>query len=136
MFNGVIIGKLRNLDEVTSQLRSLGPLSTERLANEWVVRRAVERCLQVGVEIVLDVCHRILALSGKTPAATSREALEDCVRLGVLSTLDPYGEMVGFRNLVVHRYDRIDPNVLVDIANNHLQDFDRFRDEVLAYCAQ
>ena len=136
MLNGVIIGKLRNLDEVIGELRSLGPLTTERLATEWVVRRAVERCLQVGVEIVLDVCHRILALSGKTPAATSREAIEDCVALGVLSRLEPYGEMVGFRNMVVHRYDRIDPNVLVDITNNHLQDFDRFRDEVLAYCAQ
>lgn len=62
MLNGVIIGKLRNLDEVTGELRSLGPLTTERLAT--------------------------------------------------------------------------DPNVLVYITNNHLQDFDRFRDEVLAYCAQ
>jgi uncharacterized protein YutE (UPF0331/DUF86 family) len=78
VLNGVIIGKLPNLDEVTGELRSLGPLTTERWATEWVVRRAVERCLQVGVEIVLDVCHRILALSGKTPAATSREAIEDC----------------------------------------------------------
>ena len=108
MFNGVIIGKLRNLDEVTGELRSLGSLTTQRLADEWLVRRAVERCLQVGVEILLDVCHRILALSGKTPAATSREAIEGCVALGVLSGMEPYGEMVGFRNMVVHRYDRID----------------------------
>lgn len=136
MFNGVILGKLRNLDEVIGELRSLGSLTGERLADDWLVRRAVERCLQVGVEIMLDVCHRILALSGRTPAATSREAIEACVSLGVLSGIEPYREMVGFRNMVVHRYDRIDSNVLVDIVNNHLTDFDLFRDEVLAYCAR
>jgi len=135
VLNGVITGKLRNLDEVLGELRSLGPLTKERLSEEWVIRRAVERCLQVGVEIVLDVCHRTLAIEGKTPVATSREAIEDCVTLGVLSKFEPFGEMVGFRNMVVRRYDRIEPEVLVDIVNNHLEDFDRFRDEVLAYCA-
>lgn len=135
MLNGVIVGKLRNLEGVLRELRSLVPLTEERVESEWLVRRAVERDLQVGVEIVLDICHRLLALAGRAPAATSREALETCVDLGVLESLEPYSRMVGFRNLVVHRYDRIDPAILVNIVNDHLDDFERFRDEVTAYVA-
>lgn len=136
MISGVVVGTLRNLEVVLEELRSLGVLTQERLSDEWVVRRAVERDLQVGVEIVFDVCHRLLALAGQPPAATSREALEACVRMGVLEQIGPYGRMVGFRNLVVHRYDRIEPSVLVDVVNNHLQDFERFRDEVMSYVAR
>jgi hypothetical protein len=47
--------------------------------------------------------------------------------------------MVQFRNFVVHRYERIDTEILVEIVNNRLDDFEKFRDEVLCgtpvYCA-
>lgn len=136
MINGVVLGKLRKLDVVLDELKSLGSLTEERLGAEWILRRAVERDLQLGVEILLDVCHRLLALLGQSPAATSREALEACVRLGILEELEPYGRMVGFRNMIVHRYDHIESSILVDVVNNHLQDFERFRDEVMSYVSQ
>jgi uncharacterized protein YutE (UPF0331/DUF86 family) len=41
--------------------------------------------------------------------------------------------MVQFSNFIVHRYDRIDVAILVDVVNNRLSDFDRFKAEILAY---
>jgi uncharacterized protein YutE (UPF0331/DUF86 family) len=41
--------------------------------------------------------------------------------------------MVRFRNFIVHRYDRVDAAVLVDVVNNQLTVFERFRNEVLTY---
>ena len=41
--------------------------------------------------------------------------------------------MVGLRNFIVHRYEHIDVNILVDMVNQHLPDFEQFRAEVLAY---
>ena len=43
------------------------------------MRRAVERDLQIAVEALIDVCHRVLSLKGSPPAATSRAALADIV---------------------------------------------------------
>ena len=42
--------------------------------------------------------------------------------------------MVQFRNFIVHRYENIDVEILADIVNQRLGDFDGFRDEVLRYC--
>jgi uncharacterized protein YutE (UPF0331/DUF86 family) len=42
-------------------------------------------------------------------------------------------KMVRFRNFIVHRYERIDVNILADMINHRLSDFEQFRDEVLAY---
>lgn len=133
MINGVIMQKLQVLDEVLSELRSLGDVTVEQLNNDWRTRRAVERDLQIAVETMIDICQRILSLSGQTPATTSGDAVARCVQLGALSGYEAYGKMVQFRNFIVHRYERVDVAILADLLNHQLDDFDRFREEILAY---
>ena len=53
--------------------------------------------------------------------------------LGVLSGKSAYEKMVQFRNFVVHRYEHIDVEILVEIVNHRLGDFEQFRDEVMAF---
>jgi len=133
LINGIITGKLRNIETQLDQLRSLGPMTPERLEGDWLVRQAVERGLQICVEGLVDVCHRCLSLAGRLPASNSREALEGCVSLGALASADPYRPMIGFRNLLVHRYDAIDCALVARIVNERLGDFEHFRDEIMAY---
>ena len=136
MINGVVIQKLQSLDVVLTELRSLGEISVSQLNDDWRVRRAVERDLQVLVEIAIDVCQRLLSLSGQTPATSGADAIARCVQLGVLSNAEVYRRMVQFRNFIVHRYEQVDVAILVDVVNTHLRDFDRFRTEVLAYVSR
>lgn len=133
MRNGVILNKLQVLDEVLGELSSLVGITTKVLRNDWKTRRAVERDLQVLVEIVVDVCQRIIALDNETPATTSGEAVERCIKKGIISDRDAYRKMVQFRNFVVHRYENVDVEILADVVNNRLSDFDAFRSEILKY---
>lgn len=133
MINGIILQKLQTLDQTLMELRSLGQVNVAQLKNDWRIQRAVERDLQVLVEIVIDVCQRLISLAGQTPAATGADAVERCVQLGALSDDMVYRQMIQFRNFIVHRYERVDTAILVDLVNHHLTDFERFRAEVLAY---
>ena len=47
LINGVVTAKLQQLEQVLRELGSLGTLTVERLQSEWLVRRAVERDLQI-----------------------------------------------------------------------------------------
>lgn len=134
--NGVIIGKLQHLDEILAKLRSLGPLNRTQLDTDWRTKMAVERAIQVLVEIIIDVSQRVIAEDGQTPAGSGREAIERCVQMGVLSSIELYQRMIQFRNFVVHLYERVETMFLVDIVNKRLADFESFRDEVLAYAEQ
>lgn len=131
--NGVILRKLQVLDETIGELRSLGTITEEQLTKNWLTMRAVERDLQIAVEVMIDVCQRLIALSGQTPVDSAGEAIERVVQMGALSNIYPYRQMVQFRNLVVHHYERVDISVLVDIVNYHLNDFEAFRKEILTY---
>ena len=133
MVNGVIVRPLQSLDKILTELRSLGEVQTPQLEHDWRTQRAIERDLQVLVEIVIDVCQRLISLAGQTPAATGTDAIDRCIALGVLSNDEIYHKMIRFRNFTVHRYEDIAANVLVDMVNQHLPDFEQFRDEVLAY---
>lgn len=133
MLNGVITKKLAVLEETLHELESLGRVSTEMLNKDWLVRRAVERDLQILAEIVIDICHRLVSIAGLAPAATGADAVQKCVRLGALPSADPFRQMVQFRNFIVHRYEQVDSEILAGMLNKHLQDFRLFRDEVLRY---
>lgn len=133
MVNGVIAQKLQHLDAVLTDLRSLGCLTVQELEQDWRTKRAVERSLQILVEIVIDICQRILSLERQAPAATGRDALDRVIQMGILGRHDAYLKMVQFRNFLVHRYERVDNEILLDIVNRRLVDFERFRNEILTY---
>ncbi|HIP71086.1 MAG TPA: DUF86 domain-containing protein [Anaerolineae bacterium] len=103
------------------------------MADEWQTRRAIERDLQLLVEIVIDTCQRLISLAGQAPATTGRESVSRCVQMGILSDYKAYSQMVQFRNFNVHRYEHVDAAILVDMVNRRLPDFAQFRDEVLTY---
>lgn len=130
-YNGVIQRKLALLDKQVQRLQeSLKGISRDEFAASWEKRSMTERALQVSVEIIIDVAERIIALESAGPVSTASEAIQSLVRLGVLKSQNPYVDMVRFRNLIVHQYEEIDPELLFSLATERLGDFRRFRDEI------
>ena len=44
-----------------------------------------------------------------------------------------YKPMVQFRNIVVHRYETVDSEIVIGILKRHLDDFEKFVSEVRGY---
>lgn len=129
--NGVIQRKLALLTSQISHLEAaLRGVEKETFKGDWVLRSMTERALQVAAEIMIDISERIIAIRGIGPVATAAEAIERLVESKALAFADPYVRIVGFRNLIVHRYEEIDPDLLFDLATGRLDDFRRFRDEI------
>lgn len=130
-YNGVIQRKFALLDRQILELSAhLKDVTFVSFRNDWVLRSMAERALQVMVEIVLDVTERIIALEGAGPSATAAESIEKLVSLKVLRSSQPYVDVVRFRNLIVHQYEEIDPEIVFDVAKNKLDHFRQFRDEI------
>ena len=130
-YNGVIQRKFALLDKHLLELQKhLSDVSFSSFKNDWAMRCMAERALQVMVEIVIDIAERIIAQENAGPVATSAEAIERLVELKVLQSSAPYTDMVRFRNLIVHQYEEIDPEILYHIATNKLDSFRQFRDKI------
>jgi uncharacterized protein YutE (UPF0331/DUF86 family) len=130
-WNGVIQRKLALMDREVMQLEAhVRNASRERFVQDWGMRTISERAVQVCVEIMIDIAERIIALAGAGPVATAAEAIDRLVQLNVLRDAEPYRSMVRMRNLIVHAYEEVNPDMLYDVVSGRLDDFRRFRDEI------
>jgi len=86
--------------------------------------------LQVSVEIMIDIAERIIALEHSGPVSGAVEGVKRLVDLGVIADDTPYVDIVRFRNLIVHEYEKIDPEILYTLVTTRLGDFRKFRDEL------
>lgn len=131
--NGVITRKLDLIAQRVSKLRSRAPLTCEEIEKDYFLRSGVERTLQVCVETMIDIANRLIFIEGRPPSTESFGSLEQLQDLQILQNAESYRKMVKFRNLIVHRYEQIEAEILVTIVNRHLDDFDRFTKEIEAH---
>jgi len=128
--NGVVESKLRFLEQTLADLESW-PLGTQaEFAHNSMLRRAVERALQLAIESMIDVAERILAARRLSPADTAGQNLRRLQEIGILKDADRYAEMVRFRNFIVHRYEQIEPQIVYRLATTKLSHFRDFIDEI------
>ena len=131
----VIETRLAMLSEHVSDLRALRATTFEQYADNRILRGYVERTLQVCVQICLDVGSHLTAELGLRPPADSHDVFVLLNEEGIVSNdlLPDIARMVGFRNLIVHDYARIDDGLVYAVLQEHLDDFTRFAGSVYAF---
>lgn len=129
-YNGVIDKKLKMLEKKLSEIESWEIDKLSDLQQSSMASNALERALQVAVEIMIDVTERILALEKQPPGDGAAANMQKLGKLGVLKDPDAYMDMVRFRNFIVHRYEYIDSEIIYDIAKNKLNLFRQFASEI------
>lgn len=129
-YNGILENKLRTIEEKLAEIESWKIESVSQLLENSMLRNATERALQVAIEAVIDICERILALESVPAPATSAEAIRQVISRGILSDNPDYLEMIRFRNFIVHRYEKIDPEIIYLIVSKKLQVFKTFIHEI------
>jgi len=131
----LVLRKISQLDEYHSQILEFAQVTAAEYSAEWKTRRIVERTLQVMIELTADIGHHIIADQGlRTPdsyADTFRVLGEAEIIDASLSSM--MQSMAGFRNVVVHGYDKIDEGIVISILSQRLGDFILFKDAVLAF---
>jgi len=128
--NGVIQRKLEVIAERVARLRGRGPVDVRQLEQDFFFKSGVERTLQVCIEAMTDVANRIICLENRPASTDSHGSFRQLQELGIIETAERYRKMIQFRNLVVHRYEQIDNEILVVILADHLGDFDSFIREI------
>lgn len=97
--------------------------------------KAVEKVLQEMVEICLDIGKHIIADVGLQMANENRQVFETLAQHKIISKkiLTTMQNMVGFRNLIIHMYEKIDTRIVFQIYRTKLKDFDQFASEIVKF---
>lgn len=99
------------------------------------MQKAVEKMLQEMVEICIDIAKHIISDEGFRLPEDAKDAFTVLAEKNVIkdATAQMMQKMVGFRNLVVHLYEKTDVEIVYGIYRNRLKDFDIFSREILKH---
>ncbi len=138
--DAVVAERLRLLAEYRDELLHYRAQATsfQVYQNNKMLRRAVERSLQVSVEICLDVGRRIVALEGFRYPEDNQDVFRVLTEEQVIpgNLLETLLDMARFRNLIVHNYAHVDDARVYGILHKRLADLDAFAEAVRAYLLQ
>jgi uncharacterized protein YutE (UPF0331/DUF86 family) len=130
----VIEAKLESLRRCLQRMRDKLPTDAAALARDLDCQDIVALNLVRAVQVSADISAHIVAERGWPIPATMGESFQLLAEHGLLST-DTALRMraaVGFRNIAVHNYQRIDWDIVHAIVQRHLADFDAFASAVVA----
>lgn len=128
----LVLRRLALLDIYSEQLAQYRGIDVDAYGADWKTQRIVERTLHLAIEVCMDVADHIVADRGLRVPETGAESFEILAEADLLteSLGKSLASMVGFRNILVHDYARIDPHIVVRILRTDLDDIERFRQAV------
>lgn len=133
----LILRKISELEEYITQLEELKDVTVEEYLKDWKIQRAVERTLQIAIELCVDIANHIISDEGwRVPVSysdTFKVLKENKVIDNELFSI--MERMARFRNIIVHNYDKLDQTIILDILKKNLEDFMKYRDSILKWLA-
>jgi uncharacterized protein YutE (UPF0331/DUF86 family) len=134
MNNEVINERLGEMEENLDLLSELKDVEQYTFQNDPKIYKLAERCLEVSISCLIDVCHYIIAAQQWPRPKNNAEAILIVGEKGVIPNefANSIVGMANLRNILVHSYLKIDRNILY----NHIQkldDFHTFQKHILSY---
>ena len=129
----LLLRKCAELEEYVEQIKEYTNVSAEQYSKEWRTQRIVERTLQMMIESCADIAGHIISDRGyRVPtsyADTFRVLYEkDILTKDLFETMEKISK---FRNIIVHHYDRVAPEIVINILKRDLNDFLIFKNAII-----
>ena len=130
-----ILEKIQRLDEYLScliQLRDEIPDESTFL-DDFHFHGLADRYLQLSCQSVIDTLNLIIIEKKLQKPESGQEIVAHLQNANIISE-ELYSRLsgvVGFRNILVHEYGKIDHKRIYDYLMNRLEDFEVFKKEVL-----
>jgi uncharacterized protein YutE (UPF0331/DUF86 family) len=131
----LILKKLSEIEEHLQELEEFKDISIDDYRKDWKIQRIVERTLQILIEICIDVANHIISDEKWRVPSSYSETFKILYENRVIDDelFKNLEKMAKFRNIIVHNYDKISPEVMVNILKKDLIDFLRFKDSIITW---
>lgn len=124
-----IFTKLSKLEELVKSIKKLQNLvDRKKFLTDDIVRKAIERYLQLAIEATLDIADQIINEEGfRKP----EDYKENIIILGENKILPKnfaykFSAAAGFRNILVHDYIKLDNEKIFEHFKNDAKDIEKF----------
>lgn len=131
----VVLRKISELETYQKQVEEFSDITIQSYKSDWKLQRIIERTLQMMIETCADIAHHIISDKDMRPPTSYADTFKILLENNIIEP-ELYAimdKMIKFRNIVVHRYEDVDAEIVVTIIKKHIGDFNAFKDVILKY---
>ena len=121
----IALNKKESIERCLKQVREYYARPSEvAFEQDFLKQDAIGINLQRACEQCIDLANHVIKVRKLGLPKESRESFTLLANAGIipLDMSDRLKGMIGFRNTLVHEYQRLDINLMVDVIENHLDD--------------
>jgi uncharacterized protein YutE (UPF0331/DUF86 family) len=124
----IIENKISIIQKYLRILESYKQYSLQEIQSDVNIRGALERYLYLAVQASIDLAEAVIAYKKFRKPTTLRESfyiLEEENIIG-LDLSEKLAQMVGFRNILAHDYEKLDYAIVLDVLHHGVGDIEAF----------
>ncbi|GFZ30118.1 hypothetical protein CSC2_06440 [Clostridium zeae] len=120
--------KLVFMNTCLNKLRKLQSINKDEFIDDFTKVDSAKYLLQVSIEAMLDISSHLIARNRWGKPKDNKDHFQILADNGVIDIKDVavYFNMAKFRNRIVHMYFNISDEMIYDIVQNNIVDFERF----------
>lgn len=129
----VIESRIKKLQDYLEKLVELKNINKNEFISDFRNSNSAKYLLQVSIECCLDIANHIIAsekFRSPDDYADSFRVLNE-QKIVPNSLIDRLIEMAKFRNRIVHIYWEVDEDLVYDLIQNYLSDFELFIQSII-----
>lgn len=121
--NEIILSKKISIERCIQQINQYYALASDLpFDSDYLKQDAIAMNLQRACELSIDIANHLIRTKKLGLPQDSKETFTLLQRAGLIDApmMESLHGMVGFRNILVHEYRRLDLNILVDVIEHRL----------------
>ncbi|SFE96827.1 DUF86 domain-containing protein [Nitrosomonas sp. Nm166] len=133
--NDVILNKKVSIERCIQQIDRYYRMDTGLpFVDDQLRQDAVAMNLQRAAELTIDIANHLIKVRKLGLPRDSRESFSLLEQAGLIDTemMRKLQGMVGFRNILVHEYQKMDMNIMVQVIEHHSRDLLAFANKALS----
>ncbi len=129
--------KIADLKKYQEKLEKYAAYDKEEITSNEETQAAVERYLNLAIEIVIQIGKMIISNEELEKPDTYQDVIKKLGQEEILPKgfAERFAPATGLRNLLIHRYGEIDINKVIETLKNNVEDFNTFSKHVSKYAA-
>ena len=133
MQDDIIVRKCDSIKNCLKNIRDAYPASREEFLRSYIIQNSIVLDLQRAVQSAIDAGSHIIRVKKLSVPSDFKDIFEALYQNKIISKeiKKQMIGMVGFRNIAVHEYKKLDLNVVINVVENHLVDFEKYMREIL-----
>lgn len=132
MRNDIILNKVDTIERCIIRIRDVYDFEPENL-KDFTLQDSIILNLQRAIEATIDIAMHIVSEKKLGLPQSSRDSFKILLENNIISDLIllNINDMIGFRNIAVHNYQKLNIDILQKIIELHLNDFREFIDAII-----